>query len=100
LKRTYGLTADQVEQMQREQESKCAICKETFVGSPHVDHDHVTGANRMLLCGDCNRGLGMFKDSPELLKTAASYLEQFSDTKFFAAIGERNEVSANAAQEQ
>ena len=49
----------------------CAIC-----GNPSkaMDHDHATGKLREPLCLNCNSGLGMFKDSPELLRAAAGYL--------------------------
>jgi hypothetical protein len=30
---------------------------------------------RGLLCGNCNHALGMLDDNPQLLRTAASYLE-------------------------
>jgi len=45
----------------------------------HVDHDHITGALRGLLCSACNTGLGFFRDHPELLKRAIEYLNQSAD---------------------
>lgn len=77
--RVYGLTSDQYLDMYEAQAGCCRICGEggeTFGGRRlHVDHNHETGAVRGLLCGLCNSALGKFKDSPELLRRAASYLE-------------------------
>lgn len=45
----------------------------------HVDHIHGTDYIRDLLCGGCNPGLGAFKDSPELLRKAAAYIERHAN---------------------
>lgn len=66
------------------QDGRCAICRksETELGrSLSVDHWH-TGDKRVrqLLCAECNRGLGVFKDNPDLLREAAAYLERHQTT--------------------
>ncbi len=42
-----------------------------------VDHDHKTGKTRGLLCSNCNRGLGLLKDSIQIVKNALKYLKDF-----------------------
>jgi hypothetical protein len=56
---------------------ECVICgsDEPLV----VDHDHKTGQVRGMLCNHCNRGLGHFRDDPELLEFAAMYVREMSD---------------------
>ena len=78
LKRRYGITAAEADVMLAAQEGVCAICK--VAPADHVDHDHVTGAVRALLCFNCNGGLGQFKDHAELLHAAAYYV-QFHTTR-------------------
>lgn len=58
----------------------CGICKETFSEKqpPHVDHCHISGKVRGLLCGNCNRGLGIFRDSLGILENAKEYLKENS----------------------
>jgi hypothetical protein len=78
----HGLTTDEVSELRKGQEDKCALCGNTFVDTPHIDHNHeccppnksCPDCRRELLCGTCNRGLGMFKDSPALLQRAIDYL--------------------------
>jgi hypothetical protein len=59
------------------QDYVCAVCKrDPEKGHLHVDHDHVTGKVRGLLCGACNRTLGLTSESPERLRALAEYLER------------------------
>lgn len=60
----------------------CAICKKTDPDRKlAVDHNHATDEIRMLLCRQCNTGLGSFRDDPALLRLAAEYLEQFTPSR-------------------
>jgi hypothetical protein len=72
----YGITLDDHQAQLDIQDHACAICGgEPDVGKLlHVDHDHVTGAFRGMLCGNCNRGIGNLQDSPQMLEVAAAYL--------------------------
>lgn len=79
LKRLYGITLAQYDEMLRTQNNLCAICQTDTPGrglpSFVVDHCHDTGRVRGLLCHHCNLALGHFKDNPVLLKAAQGYLE-------------------------
>ncbi|QRV53519.1 endonuclease VII domain-containing protein [Streptomyces californicus] len=71
--RRYGLTARELAGIRERQGGRCAVCK-TPDERLFVDHNHVSGAVRGLLCGTCNSGIGMLKDSPTVLEAAAAYL--------------------------
>ncbi|TYC16948.1 hypothetical protein FXF65_09200 [Actinomadura syzygii] len=73
LKLRYGITEKQVEEMIAEQGGVCVICLREE--PKHVDHDHMTGLVRRILCFKCNGALGQFEDNPERLRLAAEYLE-------------------------
>jgi hypothetical protein len=60
------------------QGGRCAICHTDQPGGHgrfHIDHDHVSGRIRGLLCNNCNRGLGSLKHDPDFLRKAITYLE-------------------------
>jgi hypothetical protein len=77
LLRKYGVTLEQYNLLREQQNFSCAICeeREDVVGKKLVvDHSHATGRIRKLLCAKCNVGLGMLKDSPDIMERAAKYV--------------------------
>lgn len=73
LLRQYGITIDQYNAMKAACADCCVLCGTSPV---FVDHCHKTGVVRGMLCRNCNFGLGLFQDNSELLRKAASYLEE------------------------
>lgn len=79
----FGLTRNEflVIRARRDRGGNCPICKqpvEKFV----IDHDHVTGRIRGLICERCNFALGDFKDNPELIRRAIEYLQLAQTNEF------------------
>jgi len=84
----YGINNGQRKQILTEQNNKCKICSKeiSFTGqtqkgdnskeSAVLDHCHSTGNVRGVLCTPCNRALGLFKDSQDILNSAINYLNQ------------------------
>jgi hypothetical protein len=77
LKRNYGLTLAQYDDLLRSQEGQCAVCQRSPKPGQRlvVDHDHHTGAVRGLLCSSCNTALGLMEENPLLLQDLAAYAE-------------------------
>ena len=82
LKRHFGLSVKDIDEMMEHQNGLCAICNQPESSvirgktvSLAVDHCHATGKIRGLLCTKCNRALGLLNDSVGLLKKAIAYLE-------------------------
>lgn len=76
----YGITTEIYNKMLEEQDYKCKICKTVNSGSSNkrklsVDHNHSTGKVRGLLCDNCNKSLGLLKDSIDTLKNMIDYLQ-------------------------
>ena len=71
-------TIEQRDAMLSAQGGRCAICGTDEPGGRgwHLDHCHVTGRVRGILCHHCNIGLGNFKDNPEFMREAIKYLEE------------------------
>lgn len=80
LKYEFGITLDEYNQMAEAQKGLCAICnQESVKRNLDVDHDHSTGKIRGLLCGNCNKGIGLFKDSQDLLNKAVNYIRRSNE---------------------
>lgn len=77
----YGITNADYLRMFAEQDGVCAICAKPQPNGRrlYVDHDHVTGAVRKLLCRNCNSGIGNFMEDVDLLARATEYIKSFTD---------------------
>lgn len=87
LQKKYGITTEEYDFMCTAQDRRCAICgvtpEESSSGKRKVryldvDHCHLTGAVRALLCNRCNSAIGRFNDDPALLTKAVEYLQKYS----------------------
>lgn len=61
--------------MYEQQSGKCYICgkHETKL---HIDHNHLTGKIRQLLCKECNMALGLMQENVGSLRNMIEYLEK------------------------
>jgi hypothetical protein len=78
LRNKYGLTVGQYAAMFEAQEGRCAVCGATASAAHQkrlsVDHDPITGQVRGLLCGACNKAIGLLAHNRDLLSAADRYL--------------------------
>lgn len=77
LKTSYGLTPETFEAMLAAQRGRCAVCGGSDPKHTNwsVDHDHVTGQVRGILCSRCNTGIGQLQDDPDIIKKAWRYIQ-------------------------
>jgi len=80
LRKSFGITLRDYEELLESQDRKCAICGRKDSGNTKseyffVDHNHKTGEIRGLLCSKCNFGIGQFNDDVDLLANAINYLK-------------------------
>ena len=79
LKRKYGISRTDYDALFERQGGVCAICRKPSKERLCVDHCHVTGMIRGLLCRKCNFGLGSLCDDQRALVAALAYLGARSD---------------------
>lgn len=61
LKKKYGITVEQYDEILKSQYGSCAICDRIFDINLAVDHNHETGKIRGLLCFVCNVTVGNYE---------------------------------------
>lgn len=79
LRHRYGIDDQWVRAEIAKQGGRCRVCRTEFSKRhgqhPNVDHDHVTGKVRGVICGSCNTAAGLLKDSPATAEALAAYLK-------------------------
>jgi hypothetical protein len=81
LRRLYGLTVEEYQTILEKQNYSCAACnvsQKLLSRQLDVDHCHITGKIRGLLCVSCNTALGLLKEDKERAKKLFQYLENNS----------------------
>ena len=82
--RKFGIDLMEYRRLLEQQNGKCAICcseiGDAMGNRLYVDHDHISGKVRGLLCSKCNFGLGNFNDDAELMRKAIKYLEENNES--------------------
>ena len=80
LKRKYNISLDDYNRMLIEQEGKCWTCSRKAEDERNsvlvVDHNHLTGMVRGLLCNGCNTAIGLVQESQEILQKISKYLHE------------------------
>jgi hypothetical protein len=74
----YNITQEQYNELFDKQKGKCGICgkhQSELKKALYIDHNHITGKVRGLLCSKCNFGIGNLNDDINMLTQAITYLK-------------------------
>lgn len=89
-----GITVERYNELLTAQDGRCAVCRKSetalrngVVKSLAIDHDHITGRIRGLLCARCNTALGLLADNPDLLIELSIYLQVLSAETYTTVTG-------------
>jgi hypothetical protein len=83
-KKTFGVDKEFIIKLLKEQSGKCKLCgKEITLDSKktHVDHNHITGKIRGVLCDRCNLMVGLIENKRHLLDKITEYLLQYTNNQ-------------------
>ena len=85
--RLYGIQMQEYRRLWLKQNKVCAICRQPERTERNrlltVDHDHVSGHVRGLLCSHCNRAIGLLLDDPDVIAAAAAYVRRTRQMPLF-----------------
>ncbi len=76
MRALYGVSLEEAEAAKKAQNYLCGLCGEPLGNDLHFDHDHESGKAREYLHSNCNTAIGLLKDSSDLCRKAAEYLER------------------------
>lgn len=79
LLQRYGITEDEYNAMLLQQDGRCRICAR--YRKLMVDHSHVTGKVRGLLCSHCNAALGFLEENVDAFAQAIIYIQSHKDRR-------------------
>jgi hypothetical protein len=94
-KHRYKISDVDYQKMKSDSAGLCAICSSSE--KLFIDHDHITGKIRGLLCRTCNLGLGHMRDSALNLRKSIDYLILSSNIKT-GFVGSSTYTTANTIQ--
>ncbi len=78
----YGISLNDYKDLLSKQDGLCAICRKPESNRYKmlsVDHDHVTGSVRGLLCQKCNIAIGFLGEDPDTMNRAIDYVNSHSN---------------------
>lgn len=78
LKRLYGITLQEYNQLLLQQNNCCGLCGIEPIKVPVVDHDHTSLKVRGIICQGCNIIVGFFEARPEAFARITNYLNKDS----------------------
>lgn len=79
LKNFYGISLKIYNEILEQQGGVCAICGTNSDQSTrrfHLDHNHITGRVRGVLCGYCNTAIGFLREDKDTVAKALKYLKK------------------------
>ena len=106
IRMKYGVEPEEYERLLAEQKGVCAICKQPEtrklrgnIARLSVDHNHLSGRIRGLLCSKCNTAIGLINEDMELLERIRQYLSAENNLTFPLAKGAELEVDSESCAE-